>query len=70
MKLTGAQALIKALEMEGVEVMFGLPGAASSRPTTRCWTPPSGTSSCATSRAPATWPRSTRATLAAPVWPW
>jgi acetolactate synthase-1/2/3 large subunit len=26
MKLTGAQALIKALEMEGVEVMFGLPG--------------------------------------------
>ena len=28
MKLTGAQALIKALEMEGVEVMFGLPGGA------------------------------------------
>src|SRR4029079_9638195 len=26
MKITGAQALIKALEMEGVEVMFGLPG--------------------------------------------
>src|SRR5215468_7289660 len=26
MKLTGAQALIKALEMEGVDVMFGLPG--------------------------------------------
>ena len=25
-KLTGAQALIKALEMEGVDVMFGLPG--------------------------------------------
>jgi len=24
MKITGAQALIKALEMEGVEVMFGL----------------------------------------------
>jgi acetolactate synthase-1/2/3 large subunit len=28
MKLTGAQALIKSLEMEGVEVMFGLPGGA------------------------------------------
>jgi acetolactate synthase-1/2/3 large subunit len=28
MQLTGAQALIKALEMEGVEVMFGLPGGA------------------------------------------
>ena len=26
MKLTGAQALIKALELENVEVMFGLPG--------------------------------------------
>jgi acetolactate synthase-1/2/3 large subunit len=28
MELTGAQALIKSLEMEGVEVMFGLPGGA------------------------------------------
>jgi acetolactate synthase I/II/III large subunit len=28
MQLTGAQALIRSLEMEGVEVMFGLPGGA------------------------------------------
>src|SRR5436853_875924 len=28
MKLTGAQALIKSLEMENTEVMFGLPGGA------------------------------------------
>src|SRR2546425_263975 len=28
MKLTGAQALIRSLEMEGPEVMFGLPGGA------------------------------------------
>jgi len=28
MNLTGAQALIKSLEMEGVEVVFGLPGGA------------------------------------------
>src|SRR5687767_15858738 len=28
MKLTGAQALIKSLEHEAVEVMFGLPGGA------------------------------------------
>jgi acetolactate synthase I/II/III large subunit len=28
MKLTGAQALIKSLEMQGVDVMFGLPGGA------------------------------------------
>jgi acetolactate synthase-1/2/3 large subunit len=28
MKIDGGQALIKALEMEGVEVMFGLPGGA------------------------------------------
>src|ERR687887_1885148 len=26
MKMTGAQALIKSLEMEGVETIFGLPG--------------------------------------------
>ena len=28
MRLTGAQALIKSLEMQGVEVIFGLPGGA------------------------------------------
>src|SRR6185295_7812294 len=28
MEMNGGQALIKALEMEGVEVMFGLPGGA------------------------------------------
>ena len=28
MRLTGAQALIKSLEMEGIEVIFGLPGGA------------------------------------------
>jgi len=28
MQLTGAQALIKSLEMENTEVMFGLPGGA------------------------------------------
>src|SRR5437879_9638544 len=28
MKLTGAQALIKSLEMQEVEVLFGLPGGA------------------------------------------
>ena len=26
MKITGAQALIRSLEMEGVETIFGLPG--------------------------------------------
>ena len=28
MKITGAQATIKSLEQEGVEVMFGIPGGA------------------------------------------
>lgn len=28
MKMTGAQAIVKALELEGVEVIFGYPGAA------------------------------------------
>ena len=43
MKLTGAQALIKSLEMEGVEVMFGLPGGAHPaglRPAHRLVDPP------------------------------
>ena len=43
MKLTGAQALIKSLEMEGVEVMFGLPGRvhpAGLRPAARLVDPP------------------------------
>ena len=71
MKLTGAQALIKSLEMEGVEVIFGLPGG--------CILPAydplldsrrSATSSCATSRAPATWPRATPTSPAVPAWPW
>ncbi len=31
MKMTGAQALIKSLEMQGVDVMFGLPGGESIR---------------------------------------
>ena len=55
MKLTGAQALIKSLEMEGTEVMFGLPGGAILPvydPLIDCR---SATSSCATSRARATW---------------
>ena len=41
MKLNGGQALIKSLEMEGVEVMFGLPGGAHpARCTTRSSTRP------------------------------
>ena len=58
-KLTGAQALIKSLEMEGVDVMFGLPGGASSLRTTHCSSRRSVTSSCATSRGPGTWQRAT-----------
>ena len=28
MKMTGAQAVVKALELEGIEVVFGYPGGA------------------------------------------
>ena len=56
---TGADILIRALEHEGVDVMFGVPGAPSSPPTTRSWPALSATSSPATSRAPGTWPRDT-----------
>ena len=55
--LTGAQALIRALEHEGVEVVFGVPGGAI----LPAYDPMLGqsrfvTSWPATSRAPATWP--------------
>ena len=70
MKLNGGQALIKALEMEGVEVMFGLPGGCILPVYDPLSTRRSATSSCATSRAPATWPRATPTSPAAPAWPW
>ena len=63
MRMTGADAILRSLEAEGVEVAFGLPGGAIlptydafARGTTSCVT-----CSRATSRAPATWPRATRA---------
>ena len=59
MKITGAQALIRALEMEGTEVMFGLPGGCILPAYDPLLDSASATSSCATSRAPATWPRAT-----------
>ena len=34
-KITGAQSLVKALEQTGVEVMFGIPGGAIDRKSTR-----------------------------------
>ena len=70
MQLSGGQALIKALEMEGVEVMFGLPGGAILPVYDPIIDSPSATSSCATSRAPATWPRATPTPPAGRGWPW
>ena len=67
MKITGAEALIKALEMEKVDVMFGYPAAAFCPPTTRCFSRRSATSSCATNRAPVTWPRAMPTSRAARV---
>jgi hypothetical protein len=46
------------------------PAAPSCPSTTRSSTPPSATSSCATSRGPATWPRATPWRPADPAWPW
>jgi hypothetical protein len=63
MKLNGGQALIRSLEMEGVEVMFGLPGGAI----LPVYDP---IIDCATSRAPATWPRGTPTSPAVPASPW
>ena len=53
------QALIKSLEMEGVEVMFGLPGGCILPAYDPILDSPIRHTSSATSRAPATWPRAT-----------
>ena len=71
MKLTGAQALIKSLELEDVEVMFGLPGgcilpglrpASSTRPIRHILV--------RHEQGPGTWPRATPTSPAGPAWPW
>ena len=61
MKVTGAQALFKSLEGEGVDIVFGIPGGAilpGLRPAARLERP--ARPRAATSRAPATPPRATR----------
>jgi len=55
MQVTGAQALVAALERLGVDVVFGIPGGRSCRPMTRCSTPAACvTSSSGTNREPGT----------------
>ena len=63
MRMNGADALLRSLEAEGVDVAVrASPAARSCRPTTRSPAArPSATCSPATSRARATWPRATRA---------
>jgi acetolactate synthase-1/2/3 large subunit len=39
MKMTGAKAIIKALELENVELIFGYPGAAICPFMMLCWSP-------------------------------
>ena len=70
MQLTGAQALIKSLEREGVDTVFGLPGGAILPVYDPILDSRSATSSCATSRAPVTWPRATRSRPGDPASPW
>ena len=70
-QITGAQSLVRSLESAGVEVVFGIPGGAilpALRPVVRLAA--SGTSSSATSRAPATRPRATRWPPAGSVSAW
>jgi len=69
-KLTGAQALIRALEKENVEVMFGLPGGCILPVYDPLLDSKSATFSCAMSRAPDTWPRDTRTSPASPESRW
>ena len=58
-KVTGAQALFKSLEGEGVDVVFGIPGGAILPAYDPLIDPRSVTSSAGTSRAPGTRPRGT-----------
>ena len=71
--MTGAEAVIRCLELSGVEVCFGIPGGAIlprlRRPGLHRH-PASSTCWCATSRAPATWPRATPGPPAGSAWPW
>jgi glyoxylate carboligase len=72
-QMNGGQALIKALELEGVEVMFGLPGGAILPVYDPIIDSPirhTVTSSCVTSRARATWPRASPMPRADLAWPW
>ena len=57
--MRAVDALMECLKAEGVDVVFGLPAAPTSRPTTRSTTPGSGTSWSGTRRVAATPPRAT-----------
>ena len=69
-RVNGGQALIRSLELEGVEVIFGLPGGAILPVYDPIIDRRSATSWCVTSRAPATWPRGTPTPRGDPAWPW
>ncbi|MEY3366841.1 MAG: hypothetical protein RIS71_1578 [Actinomycetota bacterium] len=80
-KITGAQALIRALEMENVDVMFGLPGGCILPAYDPLIESPirhilvrheqgSATSSFATNRVLVTWLRDTHTSLVDRVSPW
>ena len=60
MTITGAHALLKALEREGVDIMFGIPGGASLPTYDPLLDRASATSYAGTSKAPGTPPRGTR----------
>ena len=70
MKITGAEALIKALEMEKVDVMFGYPGGCILPRTTHCCSRRSVTSLSATNRVRSTWPKAMPGRPASRAWRW
>ena len=70
MKLTGAQALIKSLELENVEVVFGLPGGCILPAYDPILDSPIRHILVRHEQGPGTWPRATPTSPAGPVWPW
>ena len=59
--MKAAELLVRCLENENVEFIFGLPGEENLDVMDACSTPAFASSACATSRAAPSWPTSTAA---------
>ena len=70
MQLNGSQALIKSLEMEGVDTIFGLPGGCILPVYDPLLDSPIRHILVRHEQGPVTWRRATRTSRAVPAWRW